>query len=107
MPQLSQMERRGERDLWRGDIWSMALDLRILAATVRIAVRLVAASRPTAARSRTAPRYLRPPGGRTRHRDSRRIRRIERHDVPLVAVLEPDLGARELALDWAAAVRID
>ena len=52
-PQLSQMERRVERDLWYVDNWSMALDLKILAATVFIAARFDAASRPAAARNHT------------------------------------------------------
>ena len=51
-PQLSQMERRVERDLWYVDNWSMALDLKILAATVRSSARCDAASQPAAARSR-------------------------------------------------------
>ena len=36
-PELSQMERRVERDLWYVDNWSIALDLKILAATARTA----------------------------------------------------------------------
>jgi lipopolysaccharide/colanic/teichoic acid biosynthesis glycosyltransferase len=32
-PQLSQMERRVERDLWYVDNWSMTLNLKILATT--------------------------------------------------------------------------
>jgi len=51
-PQLSQMERRVERDLWYVDNWSMALDLRILAATAFIAAHFDAASRPAAVRNR-------------------------------------------------------
>jgi lipopolysaccharide/colanic/teichoic acid biosynthesis glycosyltransferase len=47
------MERRVERDLWYVDNWSMALDLKILAATVCIAARFDAASRPAAARNHT------------------------------------------------------
>ena len=35
-----QMERRVERDLWYVDNWSMALDLKILAATVFVLLRL-------------------------------------------------------------------
>jgi undecaprenyl-phosphate galactose phosphotransferase/putative colanic acid biosynthesis UDP-glucose lipid carrier transferase len=38
-PQLSQMERRIERDLWYVDNWSIALDLKILVATVFRVVR--------------------------------------------------------------------
>jgi lipopolysaccharide/colanic/teichoic acid biosynthesis glycosyltransferase len=34
------MERRVERDLWYVDNWSMALDLKILAATVLVLLRL-------------------------------------------------------------------
>jgi len=39
-PHLSQMERRVERDLWYVDNWSMALDLKILVATVLVLLRL-------------------------------------------------------------------
>jgi undecaprenyl-phosphate galactose phosphotransferase/putative colanic acid biosynthesis UDP-glucose lipid carrier transferase len=39
-PQLSQMERRVERDLWYIDNWSMTLDLRIMAATCGALFRL-------------------------------------------------------------------
>jgi len=39
-PQLSQMERRVERDLWYVDNWSMTLDLKILAATPFVLTRL-------------------------------------------------------------------
>jgi undecaprenyl-phosphate galactose phosphotransferase/putative colanic acid biosynthesis UDP-glucose lipid carrier transferase len=39
-PHLSQMERRVERDLWYVDNWSMALDLKILVATVFVLLRL-------------------------------------------------------------------
>jgi putative colanic acid biosynthesis UDP-glucose lipid carrier transferase len=41
-PELSQMERRVERDLWYIDHWSMALDLKIMAATVGALLRLEA-----------------------------------------------------------------
>jgi undecaprenyl-phosphate galactose phosphotransferase/putative colanic acid biosynthesis UDP-glucose lipid carrier transferase len=39
-PQLSQMERRVERDLWYVDNWSMALDLKVLLATAFALLRL-------------------------------------------------------------------
>jgi undecaprenyl-phosphate galactose phosphotransferase/putative colanic acid biosynthesis UDP-glucose lipid carrier transferase len=39
-PQLSQMERRVERDLWYIDNWSMTLDLKIMAATCGALLRL-------------------------------------------------------------------
>ena len=41
-PELSQMERRVEQDLWYIDHWSMALDLKIMVATLGALLRLEA-----------------------------------------------------------------
>jgi undecaprenyl-phosphate galactose phosphotransferase/putative colanic acid biosynthesis UDP-glucose lipid carrier transferase len=52
-PQLSQMERRVERDLWYVDNWSMTLDLRILVVTA-----FAAACRPPSPRRRQCRNFL-------------------------------------------------
>ena len=79
----------------------------------------LAANRPAAARSLLEPRDPRacaavepavgahPAGRRARGRDPRRVRRIERDDMALIAMAEPDLRAREDPLHRAAGAGVD